>query len=157
MGLFICWTKLDFNSHCVVYPKPLPIKLNSNEQGNNLQTKNSLQTSYKSGDDFYQLKKYVRGESLTQIAWKHLAKGQGWYSKSYQQAHSDIKWLSLQTIPRGTLEQKLSFLCYLCRSYFQAGQAFGLQLNGIQTQPNEGKLHLDQCLDQLARYKTIQV
>jgi uncharacterized protein (DUF58 family) len=164
LGLFSCWTHLDFACQFVVYPTPKTVKLALNRNNSDKASIQGVSVS-NNGDDFYQLKNYVVGESLTQVAWKHLAKGQGWLSKSYQQNQTQALWLNIVDMPSAKIEKRLSYLCYLVQEYHQAGQAFGLDLSlkpslelssqqaHIKIIPNEGKAHLKQCLMALAQFK----
>jgi len=152
LGLFTCWTRLDFACQFIVYPQPLSLKLPINYLHHD---DNSPQGALinNHGDDFYQLKNYQQGEPLTQVAWKHLAKGQGWLSKSYQQNQAKQLSLNIAEMPASDLEKKLSYLCYLVQEFYQTGLFFSLELKKGDILSGEGKLHLQQCLLALAEFK----
>ncbi len=153
LGLFTCWTRLDFAAKLIVYPKAEKLKLGFSYQKTQ-ENEQASQVTTEQGDDFYQLKNYVVGESLSQVAWKQVAKGQGWLSKSYHQSQGGQYWLKLADMPAVKLEQKLSFLCYLVMEYYQTGQKYALELDHIKIIPSNKfdhpQQHLEQCLYALA-------
>jgi len=149
LGLFICWTKLDFACQFIIYPKPLALKLTAQEYGSQEQEQQGHALE-QHGDDFYQLKTYQKGEPLTQVAWKQLAKGQGMLTKSYQSMQGSETWLKLADMPSNDIEKKLAYLCYLAQQYYHNDQRFGLDLYGILIEPDHSKAHLEQCLYALA-------
>lgn len=151
LGLFTCWTQLAFASSFIVYPEPKPIHLKLNSQLLDEEAVNSTKM-VEQGDDFYQLKNYVLGEALSQVAWKHVAKGQGWFSKANEQKVGQQQWLNLAKMPSGNIEQKLSYLCYLAQENCQQGVTFGLDLGVSKIGPAKGKEHLAQCLMTLAEF-----
>jgi len=155
LGLFTCWTQLAFASTFIVYPEPKSVQLKLNNYQIDDETENSTKI-VEHGDDFYQLKNYVLGEPLSQVAWKHLAKGQGWFSKANQHTISQQKWLNLTDMPTTNVEQKLSYLCYLVQAYNHQGVIFGLILGDCKIAPAQGKKHLDQCLMALTEYGKIK-
>ena len=151
LGLFTCWTKLDFACQCVIYPKPLALKLTAQAQGGQEQEQQGHALE-QHGDDFYQLKMYQKGEPLTQVAWKQLAKGQGMLTKSYQSMQGSETWLKLSDMPSNDLEKKLAYLCYLVQQYYHNDQCFGLDLEETIIAPDHSKMHLEQCLYALASF-----
>ena len=70
----------------------------------------SQQNSFQAGhDEFYQLQQYQQGEPFSRVAWKQVARGQGWLSKQFQQTLSGQLQLDFSALPEATLEQRLSF------------------------------------------------
>lgn len=149
LGLFTCWTKLDFACQLIIYPKPLALKLTAQAYGKQAQEQQGHALE-QHGDDFYQLKAYQQGEPLTQVAWKQLAKGQGMLTKSYQSTQGSETWLKLADMPSSDIEKKLAYLCYLIQQYYHNDQRFGLDLYGDIIKPDHSKEHFEQCLYALA-------
>lgn len=151
-GLFITWTRLDFDCQAIVYPKVqkpkrvLPILSVDNNMGKNL--RNHLDGF----DDFYQLKDYVFTEPVSRIAWKQFAKGQGKLSKHYEQEQGDLSWLRLSDMPSNSLEGKLQLLCYLIIKHSKVADQFGVDLGSIKIPVNSGNPHMHQCLTALADF-----
>lgn len=131
-GFFKSWTHLDFGLSALVYPKPIPVVLN--EYPILADKEDNFSESYQSNnnvgdDDFSELKSYVVGESRARTAWKQLARGQGHYSKHYQENQGGLICLTLHDMPQGNLETQLSYLSFLINELSQQGQSFSLQLN----------------------------
>ncbi len=182
-GLFTTWTQLDLNCQAIIYPKPIAI-IGSAEFGQDSQTnkkpsqvdKNAAKAvnNKSQGDDFYALKNYQTGESLSHVAWKQVARGQGWFSKHYQHDDNNTVWLVLAEMPANNLETKLSMLCFLMLEYHQQGQSFGLDLGQVKIalsaseiqqtitspqvqSPSSPATHLSTCLLALASFKQPRV
>lgn len=160
-GLFKSKTVLDFGHQAIVYPKPLTLlagqyqfsaqPLDNNNESYN--TNNAIGT-----DDFFELRSYVQGESRARIAWKQLAKGQGHYSKHYQESEGKLQWLALKDMPSNNLEIQLSYLTFLVDELSTTNQVFGLLLPSgrgseeVHIEPSSGLLHQQACLTALALY-----
>ena len=113
LGLFSTWTHCDFQLEGVVYPKVksfdnIEAHLSYPDQNPN----NSSSMLLPQGDDFYELKNYIVGEPLSRVAWKQLAKGQGWLSKHHSESKGDTVWLNLDNMPVNDIETKLQLLCF---------------------------------------------
>lgn len=160
LGLFKCWTKLQFDINVITYPKPLKCHLlSTNATIENLdELQESVMGNMIKGDDFYELKQYQVGEPLSHVAWKQVAKGDVWQTKHYSQPQGQSIILSINDMPSHSIENKLSNLCYLVLQYQQAGIEFGLQLqdNVVSTtiETSSGENHIKQCLVALATFNT---
>lgn len=153
LGLFNTWTWCDFGVEAVVYPEAKPLMQRSfNTAATGVEDNQSSNNFIEGIDDFNELNAYKQGESLSRIAWKQLARGQGKYTKSYHQAQSSDVWLSLDNMPTNDLELKLSYLCYLVFEYSQKTVPYGLELKGKKIEPNQGSQHLNECLAALATF-----
>jgi uncharacterized protein (DUF58 family) len=162
LGLFKCWTKLQFDIGIITYPKPLKCtssfnNINIQEYDELQETKNAHRTK---GEDFYELKPYQKGEPLGHVAWKQVAKGNMWQTKHYSQPQNHSILLSLTDMPSNSIEDKLSNLCYLVLKYHEAGMDFGLRLHDNTTnnliETDSGKNHLEKCLMLLATFNSNQ-
>ncbi|MDG1751339.1 MAG: DUF58 domain-containing protein [Thalassotalea sp.] len=158
LGLFKCWTKLQFDIDVIIYPKPLKCSFSSHHA--NTEMPDELQENHNdgmiNGEDFYELKHYQKGEPLSHVAWKQVAKGDVWQTKHYSQPQSHAVLLSLNEMPSHSLENKLSNLCYLVLQYHQAGVEFALNLEGFAEnaliETGSGEQHLKECLSSLATF-----
>jgi uncharacterized protein (DUF58 family) len=151
LGLFRCWTYLDFIQDIVVYPKPLPGPVNffSSAEHGEAASHQLIQDGY---DDFATLKTYQTGEPLNHVAWKQLAKGQGMLSKQFSSSVDQALWLKLLPCPAEQLELQISQLCYQLIALAQTQQVYGLQLAALKIEPDCGAEHQAQCLTALALY-----
>jgi uncharacterized protein (DUF58 family) len=156
-GLFKTWTRLDFAQQVTAYPKTIANAWTDKQQNlaievveNNLE---SYQDSFQSGqDEFHQLQHYQLGEPLSRVAWKHVAQGQGWLTKQYQQALSGKLQLDFERLPNGTLEQRLSWLSYAIKDCSTKQIAFSLKLPNQVVEYDHSAQHTLKCLTALARY-----
>ncbi|MBA6222722.1 DUF58 domain-containing protein [Colwellia sp. MB02u-18] len=156
-GLFKAWTRLDFAQQVTAYPKPIANVWTVKQQNlaievaeNNLE---SYQDSFQPGqDEFHQLQHYQLGEPLSRVAWKHVAQGQGWLTKQYQQALSGKLQLDFERLPNGTLEQRLSWLSYAIKDCSTKQIAFSLKLPDQVVEYDHSAQHTLKCLTALARY-----
>jgi len=156
-GLFKAWTRLDFAQKITAFPKPVayawsdsPQSGSSEEVQNNLE---SYQDSFQPGqDEFHQLQHYQLGEPYSRVAWKHVARGQGWLTKQYQQALSGKLQLDFEQLPTGTLEQRLSWLSYAIKDCSEQQVAFSLKLPNQTVDYDNSAQHTLKCLAALSRY-----
>jgi len=151
LGLFICWTQLDFGCEVISYPEQHTF----HDLQSSLLTHQEDERGMKvveGGDDYGDLRQYKSGESLSQVAWKHLARGQGWLSKTNQQQQGRDVWLTLHHLPSANIEVKLQILCYLVREQYKKEQRWGIDLGNEKVFPDSGKKHLIRCLTMLAYY-----
>lgn len=154
LGLFTTWSRLDFDCVCIVYPEPRPPS-----KGITALSAQQSDANYTPGgamidgvEDFYQLKTYVHGEPLSGVAWKQFARGQGKFSKQYQQPLGDQVWLKLSDMQGTAIELKLQHLCFIIRQYGQRQQTFGLDLGNKKIAPDNGSEHITLCLTALAQF-----
>lgn len=154
-GLFTTWSQLDLASNIIAYPEPLSFQYtgyNSVLIENSESDINSVNSQPIKGDDFEQLIPYQQGQPYSQVAWKQLAKGQGWYSKQHQQnAQPDI-FLTLANMPANNLENKISQLCFLILEYHQIGSDYCVVIDELTFGPSSGEQFLHKCLMALVQY-----
>ncbi len=156
-GLFKTWTRLDFAQQVTAFPKPIANALTEKQQSiagetveNNTE---SYQDSFQPGqDEFHQLQHYQLGEPLSRVAWKHVARGQGWLTKQYQQALSGKLQLDFSQLPAGSVEQRLSWLSYAIKDCSDKQIAFSLKLPDQVVEYDQSSQHTLKCLTALARY-----
>ena len=160
LGLFRCWTRLDLNVSAVAYPKPeRPAQMNieqfltANESATNNELPNEALALNHGVDEFNELAPYQRGESLAKVAWKQVARGQGWYIKNYDQLiDTTPNWLSLAALPKAPIEQQLCWLSFLVIELQKRDKIYGLTLKTTIIPPEKGLEHSHTCLKALALY-----
>ena len=150
-GLFVCWTHLDFACEVLTYPEKKVFN-HIKQDALDLHEELNGNTISEGGDDFGELRQYKPGESNGQIAWKQLARGQGWLTKTTQQELGSTVWLTLQQLPAAPIETKLQMLCFLILDHHKSNIPFGLELDNLQIEPSTGSLHIKNCLQALALY-----
>jgi uncharacterized protein (DUF58 family) len=101
-------------------------------------------------DDFYGFRDYQQGDSLKQVHWKGLAKGQSLQSKQYGAYADSSIWLDWNAFPGVGMELRLSHLCYWALQYESQNIEYGLRLPGTVIAPAVGGKHRDKVLKALA-------
>lgn len=147
LGLLRCWTWIDLDLHALVYPQPLasgelPGLASDRPDGAALPIVGS--------DDFYGFRDYRRGDSLRQVHWKGLAKGQGLQSKHYAAYADRSVWLDWDMFPGHSVEQRLSHLCYWALEFERQNEEYGLRIPDVLIQPGNGEKHRNEVLKALA-------
>ncbi|WP_432459965.1 hypothetical protein [Agarivorans sp. QJM3NY_25] len=149
LGLFRCWTRVDFNATITAYPVPLagfpcPVAELAGEHD-----VEQLSTGPQP-NEFSGLKAYRSGERKSLLAWKQFAAGRGLQSKEF----SDNPALELQLTDRALVhlpyEQSLSVLVFWVRQLNQQQQAFSFQLAQRRLASASGNEHLQAALRMLA-------
>lgn len=150
LGLLRCWTWLTFDTHALVYPRPVEFPLtniNAIDEGGD------GEHPAKGGEDFSGLQAYRPGDSLKRIAWKLYARDRGLHTKEFSQNISREIWLDFaQVSARGT-EEKLSALCYWALVFYQQDENFGLLLPTKKILPSKGENHRLEVLEALALFQ----
>lgn len=152
LGLFTCWTTLDFNCVVTTYPTKKTFN-NLNKSSSAKHEEMNGNQVVEGGDDFGELREYRVGESNAQIAWKQLARGQGRLTKTTQQELGSSVWLTLDDLPAAPIETKLEMLCFLILDHHKHGTPFGLMLHSLKIEPSISHHHTQQCLSALAQYQ----
>lgn len=147
LGLYRCWTHLDFQQTVTVYPRPIPCQVtlypDENEGGD-------TRVEQFGHDDFYALRGYQAGEPLQRIAWKNIAKGGEWVSKTFSEPQRQTGYLRLAS--GEPVETALGKLAFQVNALSERDAYFGLQLGHIHIAPGTGESHKHQCLSALARF-----
>lgn len=151
LGLLRCWTWIDLDLHALVYPRPLP---SAELPGLATDTPDGAAAMVVGNDDFYGFRDYRKGDSLRQVHWKGLAKGQGVQTKQYTAYADRSVWLDWELFPGLGTEQRLSQLCYWVLEFHGRNEEYGLRLPGLVIEPALGEKHRDQILKELALFGT---
>lgn len=148
LGLFHAWSYLEFDTRCLIYPRPAaPTPLPASA------TQNGSGSSGAAGDeDFAGLRSYVAGDALQRIAWKALAREQGLQIKQFSAMQGQELWLDADHAPAANIEQKLEILARWILDAEAQGLLYGLRLPGTELPPAHGTAHRDECLRALALF-----
>ncbi len=148
LGLFHAWSYLQFDTRCLVYPKPaapqsLPAGLAQSGTG----------AATAAGDeDFAGLRGYVAGDALQRIAWKALAREQGLQVKQFSAQQGQELWLDWSLLPALHTEHRLGVLARWVLDAEAQGLIYGLRLPGAELPPGRGMSHREECLRALALF-----
>lgn len=148
-GLLKSWSRVRIDQKILVYPRPI--------QGGDLQSLTSGilddTGSGRSDENLDALKSYETGESISRIAWKVYAKGQGLHSLNFERESQDNIWLHWALWPELTREARLSRLAYWAVELSRQNLSFGLQIPGARVEINQGDEHMHAVLTCLALYE----
>ncbi len=149
LGLLQAWAPVNINAHVVVYPTPIAAgPLPERSEGGDSTTIMSL----KGDDDFHSMRPYQQGDSLRQVHWKGVAKGQSMMSKQYAGGCAREVWLDWHQLAHVSLEERLSRLCQWVLDADREGLAYGLSIPGKRIENGQGKAHKAACLKALALF-----
>lgn len=150
LGLCQAWSVVDLNLHCVVYPKPIAFSMSEFGAGSSGDEESSLMVA--GSEDYYGLREYVPGDSLRQVAWKNVARGQGMQLKQFVD-YADTKiWLDWDMFYGFSVEEKLSRLCFCVLQLAKTGNPYGLKIPGVEISPASGPEHKTKILKTLAMF-----
>jgi len=148
LGLFHAWSYLEFDTHCLVYPKPaapMPLPASSAQSGTGI-------LSVTGDEDFAGLRSYVAGDALPRIAWKALAREQGLQVKQFSALQGRELWLDWFLLPALATERKLEILTRWVLDADKQGLHYGLRLPNIELPPEHSATHRAECLRALALF-----
>jgi uncharacterized protein (DUF58 family) len=146
LGLYHAWSYLQFDTRCLVYPKPAakqPLPLSSEQNGTG-------KFNVTGDEDFSGLRGYVPGDALPRSAWKALAREQGLQVKQFSTQQGRELWLDWARLPSLATERKLELLTRWVLDADAQGLHYGLRLPDIELLPGQGATHLAECLRALA-------
>jgi uncharacterized protein (DUF58 family) len=155
LGLLRAWSRIDFDTRCLVYPRPLPAPPLAASRGDDGEAE---PTAADGSEDFSGFRRYRSGDSLRHVAWKTAAKGGPLMIKQYD-AYADrrvwLDWDSLDGVASG--EDRLSMLCYWALQLDAEQVEYGLRLPGLELAPAAGAAHRDAVLRALALFDLAEV
>ena len=146
LGLYHAWSYLQFDTRCLVYPKPAahqPLPDSSEQSGKG-------KFNVAGDEDFSGLRRYVAGDAFPRIAWKALAREQGLQVKQFSSQQGRELWLDWTLLPGLAAERKLEMLTRWVLDADMQEQNYGLRLPDIELQPGHGAAHRSECLRALA-------
>ncbi len=146
LGLYHAWSYLQFDTRCLVYPKPAahqPLPASSEQGGTG-------KFNVAGDEDFSGLRSYVAGDALPRIAWKALAREQGLQVKQFSSRQGQELWLDWALLPALATERKLEILTRWVLDADARGVHYGLRLPDIELPPVHGAAHRTECLRALA-------
>lgn len=149
LGLFTAWSWIALDYDVLVYPKPLwtPLRLSA-EAGRD--THAQARSSQAGDQDFSGIRPYQMGDSQRQIAWKHVARGKGLVTKSFESEQGVLCMLDWALLAPADTETRLSNLCAWVLHAHEQGMRYGLRLPGVELEPQHSEAHRQACLRALA-------
>lgn len=153
LGLFRCWTHLQFTQHLTVYPHPIPATLPLEPIAKVTQQLNAAYANGKAldqPDEFDSLVVFQHGDPLHSVAWKHLAKTGDMLRKRFAGTSPERGYLSLPK--HNNVEKGLSQLAYQINQCHSKNAIYGLFLPTLIIAPDHSEKHKQACLAALAAF-----
>lgn len=137
-GLIRAWAYIELDHRALIFPRPIaseqpPLGTGQGDEGQFL--------SKKSGDEFQGFQTYQLGYPLSQIAWKHFARGAGLHVKDYRAAQSRHYWLDWAALHTRDTELALSHLSYWVNTFSAENVEFGVSLPQSTIELGSGDIH----------------
>lgn len=148
LGLFQSWSWVEFDTTCLVYPRPkglrpLPAALPGNP-GNGSSELGS------GSEDYAGFRQYAPGDSPRRIAWKAVTRTDQLLVKRFvDQARPEL-WLDWGLLGIENIEPRLEQLCQWVLQAESEGRGYGLRLPGLKIPPSHGESQRRRCLEALA-------
>lgn len=150
LGLYYAWSYLEFDTHCLVYPRPaatrLPLPGAEPAAGDGAQRGQGR-------EDFIGMRQYHPGDSPRHIAWKAAARGRELLTKQFSGRAETEVWFDWRLLPPTLgVEDRLSHLARWVLDAHAAGMTFGLRIPGRTVAQGSGSAQRDRCLEALALF-----
>ncbi|ENX42023.1 DUF58 domain-containing protein [Acinetobacter sp. NIPH 2100] len=134
LGLVRAWTYLYPKHKVWVAPKAYDWQK---------EHKNKPTSAQDSLDEFKELRGFQQGDSYQNVAWKQVARGQGFLIKMFEaQANHQHLEIDYQQIPAQSHEEKLSFMMGLIEQCEQLGDEYALILPHARLESGQGQAQL---------------
>lgn len=147
LGLIRAWTYIYFDQEVWVSPRPIEAERNVlNRIGGEGEEAHGLSGQ----EEFFELKNYVKGESLSRVSWSHLARGQGLLSKQFVDFCAEQDALDYEQMPALDHETRLSQMAYWVELLARQNTAFSMRLPSSTLPMGQGEQHTHQALQLLA-------
>lgn len=150
LGLCRVWSVIDLDLHCLVYPKPVTFSM-ANFSGGSANEEESSFVVFGT-EDYYGLRDYVPGDSMRQVAWKNVARGQGMQVKQFVDYVDSQVWLDWDMFYGFNVEEKLSRMCFCAVKLAKGDSPYGLKLPELEIAPGVGPEHRARILRALALF-----
>jgi uncharacterized protein (DUF58 family) len=150
LGLCRAWSVVDLDLHCLVYPKPVAFSMADFTGGSANEEESSFVVF--GTEDYYGLRDYVSGDSLRQVAWKNVARGQGMQVKQFVDYVDSQVWLDWDMFYGFNVEEKLSRICFCVVKLAKGDRPYGLKLPELEIAPGVGPEHKAKILRALALF-----
>jgi len=156
LGLVVAWSYLYMDSKILAYPKPIESSVSPTQQLLDENEEDSRQQTMTGSDEFAGIREYIAGDSLRDIDWRAMARGQGLATRIYEDHVSEYRWFDWQQFEGLTREARLSRLCFCILQQTNnrdSNTVYGLRLPNKILSPASGEEHKLQLLEALALFE----
>lgn len=150
LGLIRAWSLIQPDLRGLVYPTP---EAHAPELPYGMDDLPGDGTRSHGQDDFAGLRHHQPADSPGHVAWKAVARGGPWRTKTFDGGGHNTIWLDWQALPASLeTEARLSRLTRWVIDAEQAGLEYGLRIPGTTLRPTHGAPHRHACLTALALF-----
>lgn len=150
LGLIRAWSLFQPDLRGLVYPTPAPHAPGLPYGLDDLPGDSPRSHGQ---DDFAGLRHHQLADSPRHVAWKAVARGGPWRTKTFDGGGRSTIWLDWQALPASLdIEARLSRLTRWVIDAEQAGLEYGLRIPGTTLRPAHGAPHSHACLVALALF-----
>lgn len=140
------------NKQFLVYPEP---KVPSEEFIKNVDNNQSDESFINNvlaheGIDIYDLRNYMKGDSVKNIIWKHFFRNEKILVKKYEA--TSVKFVIIEIKNDHNIEMILSFATYVINDCCKKNIPIGVKINNTFIKPSTGLVHRNILLKNLALY-----
>jgi uncharacterized protein (DUF58 family) len=153
LGFIRCWSSLNLDLACIVYPKPWHFEPLPGYQSHSEKTQD--RHSAAGFEDFSGFKDYSPGDPLRHVNWRAYAKGLNLQSKVFSSEFEQSHWVDWDLLGACAVEERLSKLCFWAQSLEQQQCSYGLKLPNLTIAQGSGEKHQREVLRALALYPSV--
>lgn len=152
LGLYKCWTHLDFDLTALVYPAAARGMANivAIAHDDDINNDASVRNTVQGNSDFHALADYEQGQPLNRVVWKQVAKSGKWVTKTFDEHKHSQHYLSIANTM--DTEKALSILTFHVLEMDSKGLPYGINYKSIHVAPSYGLQHKVDCLTALAMF-----
>lgn len=153
LGLWRAWSRPDLTLQCLVYPQPVMCRVPDDFYHRQVSHTGAFRSALLQGnDDFAGLREYQQGDTVRQIHWQSLARGQGLQTRQFVREQQPELILDWDMYAGRDTELILGCLCYQILQFSRRQMPVGLRLPGTFEAPGNGDAHKHRLLTALAMY-----
>jgi len=151
VNFFIRTRTVEFDQKVLVFPAPLPCRLETGPHGRGKGGEvSSVQRGFEG--DISRISDYSGVEPLKAIHWKLSARQEEFKVKELSTVSREPVILDPQLLPGRTLEGRLGCAAYLVRRFVREGRPVGLKVGSRLVKPAAGTAQKRRLLSELALY-----
>lgn len=157
LGLIVAWSYLHIDSPILSYPQPIESSVSPTQQLVDDHDDIVQQQFISGSEDFAGIREYAAGDSLRDIDWRAMARGQGLATRIYEDHASEKYWLDWHQFEGLNTEARLSRLCFCVLAlsqHQQTSRTYGLRLPNQLIEPSSGEAHKFKLLEALAMFES---
>lgn len=147
--LFRAWAWLHMDLKALVWPRQA---LDAPPPPPALAATGHRQHDARGEEDFAGLRKYARGDSPRQVAWKAYARGGELLSKQFAGADTSSQWFDFDELAALAPEERLELLTRWIMDAEREQRDYGLRIPGESFPPAHGEAQRHGCLRALALF-----